>query len=625
MSGKNLLRQIKRKKAQSLIAQGDFAAAARILEGICQASRHDAEPFFVLGGVYRRLGDPGRAVSCFARVTELHAERADGHFHLGASLLAADRPQQAVLPFRKTIELAPRHEAGYECLAQALCAAGELEAAVAVLRDITTLWPGKAIMYNNLGTILQILGRNEEAVAAYRQSLQLDPRCEPAYDGLGSALLAQGKCEEAMAVDRQGLAIRPANARSHSNLLMGLNYLASIDKAVVYEEHLAWGRAHSRSMPPFWRDIDSDPERRLRVGYISSDFRDHSVAFFIAPLLDAHDRGQVETVCYSNLAQPDSTTQRLAGLADQWRDVSGLDDEQLAALIRKDEIDILVDLNGHTAGNRLPVFLAKPAPIQVTYLGYPNTTGLAQMDYRITDSVADPAGEEVFHSEKLARLPRCFLCYEPMPDAPEVAAPPVLANGFVTFGSFNNLAKINEQVIALWARVLHAVPTARLVLKHRSLNDEEARLRYHALFGRHGIDADRVDLVGHTAMPTEHLAQYGRIDLGLDTFPYNGTTTTCEALWMGVPVLTLAGDRHAGRVGASILSAIGRREWIAHEKEEFVRLAAALAKDEEKLAALRGNLRIEVAASPLCDGSDMASTLENTFRGMWRQWVAGLE
>ena len=626
MAGKNVLREIKRRKAQALIARGDLAGAARILECVCKLSRFDVESLSILGGVYRHLGENDRAVACLAKVAALHPEKSEAHFQLGIALLAAGKPPEAVGAFRRTITLDATHELGYECLAQALDAAGEPEAAVGVLQEIVARWPAKANMWNNLGVILHFMGRNSEAVQAFRQSLRVDPSFALAFNGLGSALLEQGRCEEALMADREGLAAQPTDARGHSNLLMTLNYLPDLGKREVYEEHAAWGRAHSRPRLAPGHHIDRDPDRRLKVGYVSSDFRTHSVAYFIAPLLATHDRSQVETLCYSSsLVRPDSTTKRLMELADHWREVTSLEDGKMADLIRQDRIDILVDLSGHTSGNRLPLFSAKPAPIQVTYLGYANTTGLSQMDYRLTDIVADPAGEEGFFTEKLVRLPRCFLCYGPMPDCPEVAVAPVLTNGFFTFGSFNNVAKMNEETIALWARAVLRVPGARLVLKNRAFNDEGTRQRYEDLFARHGLAAHRLDLLGHISEPAGHLAQYGRVDIALDTFPYNGTTTTCEALWMGVPVLTLAGDRHVGRVGASILSAIGHQEWIAHEKEEFVRLAVALAKDEEKLAVLRRTLRVGVAGSPLCDGYDMAGTLENTFRGMWRQWVAGLE
>jgi predicted O-linked N-acetylglucosamine transferase (SPINDLY family) len=366
-----------------------------------------------------------------------------------------------------------------------------------------------------------------------------------------------------------------------------------------------------------------DPERRLRVGYVSPDFREHSVSAFLDPVIAGHDRRWFEVFCYAEVVRPDDTTARFRGLSDGWCSTLGMTDGAVAGRIRDDGIDILVDLAGHTAGNRLRVFAERPAPVQVTWLGYPNTTGLSAMDYRLSDAVADPAGEaDALHSETLVRLANGFLCFAPPADAPEVGETPALATGQVTFGSFNNLAKVTPDVVEAWADILNRIPNSRLVLKSRPLADEKTRERYLEMFGAHGVDPGRVELCSWIASKSGHLGAYERLDIGLDPFPYNGTTTTCEALWMGVPVVTLGGDRHAGRVGASILARVGLAGLVAETKADYVEQAVALAGDLDRLSALRGGLRSRMEKSPLCDAGGFARDIEAAYREMWRRVCA---
>jgi predicted O-linked N-acetylglucosamine transferase (SPINDLY family) len=315
-------------------------------------------------------------------------------------------------------------------------------------------------------------------------------------------------------------------------------------------------------------------------------------------------------------------TGRLRSLASEWRDVTALDDAELARLIRGDRIDILVELAGFTKDSRLLACTGRPAPIQISYLGYPNTTGLPQVDYRITDHVADPDDADDFHSETLIRLPRCFLAFAVPNHAPEPGPPPVLRNDHVTFGSFNNLAKVNHKVVALWAEVLRAVPGSRLLLKAAGTGDRASQEHLRGAFGAAGVDPGRIDFAGYAATASEHLAAYGEVDVALDPFPYNGATTTCEALWMGVPVITLAGDRHAGRVGASLLGAIGFQAGIATTPDDYVLTARLLAGRPELLAAARRNLRADMARSPLCDHAGHARALEEAYRAVWQIWCA---
>ena len=348
------------------------------------------------------------------------------------------------------------------------------------------------------------------------------------------------------------------------------------------------------------------------------------MAFFLEPILSTHDRVEFESVCYSDVKQPDAVTGRLRALAGEWRDIRGRSDDQVAELVRRDRIDILVDLAGHTAGNRLLVFARKPAPVQVTYLGYPNTTGLTSIDYRITDECADPTGAaDRLHTEKLVRLKNGFLCYLPPEESPEVSPTPVLRNGTVTFGSFNQLPKLSNEVVRIWAATLSRVPGSRLLLKAHGFSNEETRSRFRERFAEHGITPDRLELRCDVPSTRSHLELYGEVDVALDPFPYNGTTTTCEALWMGVPVIAWAGPTHRARVGVSLLTGLGLAEWIAESRERYVELAVELAGDPARLDRIRHGLRDRMRQAPLMDGAGFTRGLEQAYREMWRSWVRG--
>jgi protein O-GlcNAc transferase len=406
---------------------------------------------------------------------------------------------------------------------------------------------------------------------------------------------------------------------------MYLNYDPDLPRTDLFREHRAFGAAFGDAVAPLPPpDAGSrDPHRRLRIGHLSPDFRTHSVAYFMAPIFAAFDRERFETIGYANVTKPDHVTEHLKSLASAWRDVSALDDAELARLIRADRIDILVELAGFTKDSRLLACAARPAPIQISYLGYPNTTGLPQIDYRITDHQADQGDADDFYTETLIRLPRCFLAFAAPEHAPGVAPPPVLQSGHVTFGSFNNLAKVNGNVIALWAEVLRTVPQTRLLLKASGSGDPTAQQHLRSAFAAAGVEPDRIEFASYAASARAHLEAYREVDVALDTFPYNGTTTTCEALWMGVPVVTLAGERHAARVGASLLGAAGFPAGIAERPADYVTTARLLAEQQQLLAALRANPRADMARSTLCDAAGHARALEEAYRAVWHIWCAG--
>ncbi|MBV8169215.1 MAG: hypothetical protein JO021_20650, partial [Alphaproteobacteria bacterium] len=428
--------------------------------------------------------------------------------------------------------------------------------------------------------------------------------------------------DEARTSYERALALKPDYADVRSSVLMLLNY----DPAQTPETLLAAHRAYEAALPPLPAPAvhtnPRDPERPLRIGYVSADFCAHPVGYFVLPVLAAHDPQRVVVHGYSGRLVEDDVTARLRGHVPVWRSTVGVDDGALAAQIRADGIDILVDLAGHTAGNRLSAFARKPAPIQVTWLGYPATTGLSAIDHRLSDGFADPPDADAHGTETLVRLPEGFHCYVPAEDAPDVVPPPARAQGHITFGSFNNLSKVNPRVIAAWGRVLAAVPNSRMLVKARPLADPDTRARTQALFAQAGVAPERVDLVATASSWRDHMAQYGQVDVALDTFPYNGTTTTCDALWMGVPVIALRGDRHAGRVGVSLLNHVGLPELIAETLDDYVVKAAALAGDLDRLAALRAGLRQRLVAAPIGDPARFTRSLEDTYRDLWRAWCA---
>lgn len=403
--------------------------------------------------------------------------------------------------------------------------------------------------------------------------------------------------------------------------LMQCGEAGRADKCSGHGGRAARSRAPcGRSRPAPLRNA-RDRERVLRIGYLSPDFRSHSVADFTCKLIGAHDRNQFENFCYSNVIREDAITQRFKAYTDHWLSIVGMDDEGVAARIGQDRIDILVDLAGYTAENRILIFAREPAPILVNWLGYPNTTGLKVMDYRLTDSIADPDGEaDRLHSEKLVRLKHGFLCYQATGSMPPVSGPSYRHQGHITFGSFNHPPKITPAVIGTWAKILESRPDARLVLKGGAFVDAETREYYSSIFGEHGISPERLDLICKTPSRNDHLETYSRIDISLDPFPYNGTTTTCEALWMGVPVITLRGNRHAGRVGASILHHLGCPELIAENENEYIELACRLADDTGRLETLRTDLRHRMSQSELMNLPQFTETLENAYREMWTAW-----
>jgi protein O-GlcNAc transferase len=642
----------------ALTAQEEYESATAAYQQALRLKPDWAEALLNLAVAYLALENFESAEQALKQAILLKSDLTLAHYNLGKLLQKQGDIAAAEIYFRQYWQLQPDEPKAWEALLSAMQIQGKHSESIALLQDHLQQQPDQAIAHYYLGTIYNNLARFSEAISYLQQALQLDPNLAIAHNNLGYAFIQngqlstgiesclraieiqpklaiaylnhglalnnQGRVSEAIARFQETLRIDPNYHPANTNLLYALNYSPDYSPVTVAAAHHQWGQQITKLTQKVLHQQSSSKldfkSKILRVGYVSPDLRQHSVAYFFEPILSHHDPTQVETFCYANVPNPDAVTQRLRNLSHHWRDVYNLDDDQLADLVRFDGIDILVDLAGHTGSNRLLMFTRQPAPIQVTYLGYPNTTGLVNMNYRLTDNWADPPGlTDDYYTEELIRLPRCFLCYLPSPTAPEVIGLPAKTMGRITFGCFNNLPKITPEVIALWSQILHSVPNSRIILKIRWFDDQPTRDRYLSMFTDCGIDSQRVKLIGMIPDSNHHLAFYGNIDIALDPFPYHGTTTTCEALWMGVPVITLAGQTHVSRVGVSLLTTVGLPELIASTPQEYVDKAVALAFDLPRLSQLRANLRHQVAASPLCDAVGHTQAMETMYRQLYQQ------
>ncbi len=578
-----------------------------------------------LAALLEKTGRLEEACSTYRRMIELAPQSTQAQFNLGTLMQRQARLPEAEEAYRRAIDLKADFAMAINSLATVVLLqdSARRHEAETLYRKALEIDPGYALACCNLGIVLHDSGHLSASVERLRRAVELKPDFLQAHYALGNALKDLGKVGEAVACYRTALELDPGHKFSQDSLLMTLNYPAEISRAEVAAEHFKWGQM-LEAKPASARTPHAnsrDPLRRLRIGYVSPDFRRHSIAYFIEPLLAQHDRGAFEVHCYSNVAAPDAMTAQLLGRADHARSIVGLGAADLAHLIRADGIDILVDLAGHTAGNSLEAFALEPAPVQATYLGYPNTTGLRSIGWRISDVRADPEGDgNGYHSEQLVRLPRTFLCFQPPGQAPQVNAPPARINGHVTFGSFNALPKITPAVIDTWSAVLQSVPHGRLLLKAPGLGDEGSRAWISNEFSVRGVAPGRLTLLPMEGTLQGHLARYHEIDIGLDPFPFNGTTTTLEALWMGVPIVALQGDRHAARVSASILGNLGLSELVADSTDAYVKCAQALAADERRVEGLRGTMRERIVRSPLCDRAGTVAALELAYRRMWECW-----
>lgn len=577
----------------------------------------------------------------------------DDQVRSAVQLAQSGRIADATSTLQQALAAHPDHAAANGLMGTLLMAAGRAPEALPYLRRAHELSPKEAHLAFQLGAVLNSLDRPLEGLPYMQLATDLSPTWMPGLLGFARALQGVGDFDRAEPVYQRALAAEPRNAdaacslagmyitsgritqavelfrraaREHANnpdvigkLLSALNYASDATREEIFEAHEHWGRlvsARGTETPTFANS--RDPNRRLRVGLLSTDLWDHSCAYFLRPILASRDAAKLEFICYTTSTNDDWMTKEVRGAADGWRSVANLDENALIDALRRDQLDILIELSGHTAHGPLAALRRRVAPVQATYLGYPNTTGLPTIDWRLVDEVTDPSGAENYHTERLARIDGCFLCYsgagaEPSPRQPRP---------FITFGSFNSIRKLSPETISTWSRLLKTVPASRLLIKTRGISTPAAKREFQRAFSAEGIEPSRLDLLDGIPSKSGHLAMYDKIDIALDTFPYNGTTTTCEALWMGVPVIALEGKMHAGRVGASLLRAASLSDLIAATHDDFVQVAAGLARDPAKLADAQSRAR-NIRQSPLCDAQGFAVRLELALGMMWRHYCAG--
>jgi predicted O-linked N-acetylglucosamine transferase (SPINDLY family) len=611
--------------AASLGKRGRIDAAIAAHRAASAARPDDAAAPLALVALLRAHGRADAALAELAAAARRLPRAAAIAIEHGRALADRGRPAEAIAELGRAVALAPGDARALVALADATWRAGDAEAALPLYERAISLAPDLVDAHIGLGDALGERMRLAEASAAYARAIAIDPASIDAAYGQASAELERGRVVEAVAIYRRILEGAPDYATAHSNLLFAMHYDAAFDPATIFAEHRAWARAHAPARVPRPSPVRGrDPERRLRVGYLSADLLNHSVARFLVPALAERDRERFRVFAYSDAARRDAVTARIEALVDGLRPVHGLSNEAVAEAVRRDEIDVLVDLMGHTQGARLRVLALRPAPVQVSWLGYPDTTGLEAVDARLTDAVADPPGEaDARHVERLVRLPRTAWCFSSLGEDAPVGPSPLLRGRPPTFGSFNALPKVREETLATWAAIVREVPGSRLLVKARGLADEGARADVLATLARHGVSADRVDLRGWASRAADHLGLYAEVDVALDTFPYAGTTTTCEALFMGVPVVTLAGATHVARVGASLVRSAGAPELVARSTDEYRAIATGLVADPARLAALRASLRAGFPRSALGNARAFARDIEAAYRDLWRGTWAG--
>ena len=659
------VQQLLERAAQQHTA-GDLAAAELSYHNVLALDAEQAMALAGIGAIAGQRGKSTRAVQYLARACQLEPAVAIFQHNHGEALRQLGQLPQAEAALRRAVELEPGFVPAWESLiamvqaehAKALAArdprraevlAGELARmgnnqgnawlaqgdivqAIQCYRHAISVRADYAMAWSNLGNTLRQVGQLSEAEAACRRAIAIDPQFAPAWNNLGNALIEQGRYDEGspcyeMALSKQADSAEALHNRGSGSLFNRL-FIPTVSDAEIAAVHRDWGRAYPLPADRRWNNTRA-PDRVLRVGYLSPDFREHAMRHFIEPLLACHRASQVEVVCYAQGPAADAHTRRLMAYGQRWNWIHGLSDAELAARIEQDGIDILVDCAGHTQGTRLPALAGKPAPIMMSWLGYLCATGLPAMDYRLTDAWVDPPesaqttdAEFAPHATPLRetplRIPGGMLAYRPHQVAPDINALPCLARGYTTFGSLNNVQKLNRVVVADWAQLLGSVPRSRLLLQSKQLCDPGTVGRIRGMFEAFGIPTTRLDLRPASA---DFLRSYHEIDIALDTLPYGGGATTCDALWMGVPVITRSGTRPAGRLSTSLLHSVGHPEWITETSNAYIVAAIDLARKTPALAQIRSGLRAQVQASALCDEAGFVERLEDVYRAAWRRWL----
>jgi len=624
------------------------------LNQLIEMDQADANVYNNLALVYRDCDDDENAQLAFDKALEDDPDHVETLCNLADLRVLQGEYQGAIDLCERALSLDPECYIAYNNLALALRSQTKVDEAIEAYRKAIELKPDLPECRSNLGLLLDYTGQIDEMERQYKKAIELDPSHAIAYVNYATSLLRFGRLSEAKELLDRSLDLDPDQSITLSNLgryyyeigefgksgeayelsleldpnnRQALTSLAAtqiirddVEDAYIFELHkrVADDLEKIVSVNTIQELLDSrEASDKLRVGFVSADFRRHSVAYFIEPLLEKLNRDRFSIHLYSGVIRKDSVTNRIEKLADSWKDVANTSQDILSQRIQEDGIDVLIDLSGYTDGNRSKVFASRSAPVQVSFLGYPHSSGMSTMTHRIVDAVSDPEGVTL-NSEELARMPHCFLCYRPPEDYPEVGPLPVSAGKGITFGSFNNITKLSNQSIDLFSKALNVVPGSKLVLKSHQTNDETIRNRTISRFESNGVSSDRIEFLSRIPSLKDHLDAYNQIDIGLDTHPYNGTTTTCEALWMGVPVLTLVGKRHAARVSASLLNVVGLGEMVTETEESFVAKAVELSNDKNRLASIRNDMRRKMAASPLLDEEGYAKDFGNLLEEMYK-------
>ncbi len=606
----------------ALAKLGQHAAAIQNYQRALSINPNFANAYYNLGVVLQDQGERDGAVVNYRQALRLRPDHPSTLFNLAVALQQQGDLAEARLLYGQVLKVKPHHLGALYNLARLLQEAEELEEAGELFKLLLNLAPEHPQAYYWLGKALHDLWRLDEAVSYLQAGTKYHPQNASLYNLLAYVYNNLAQHSDAITSCKTALAIKPDFWQAHSNLLVMMHFYREHDLDEIFLAHQAWSQRHLSELPPAFTHVPpGDPKKRLRVGYVSPNFYRGPVGYFTRPLFAAHDKAQVEIYCYYNFQIFDDVTLQLQSSADVWRDIAGMADAAVAELIYEDKIDILVDLSGHTADHRLLVFARKPAPIQVTWLDYFDTTGLPGMDYLISDAIHTPPDTGQHFSEQVIRLADTRLCFSPPEFAPSVMPLPALVNGYLTFGSFNRSSKMIPEVVALWGRILCEIPNARLILKGGALNDPGAWAKTYAKFAEHGVAASRIELRAASAH-SEMLKEYGDVDIALDPFPHNGGATTCDALWMGVPVIALQGRDMIGRQSAAMLTNVGLKEFIAESEDGYVAIAKTWQNNFTGLAQIRARLRGNMATSPLCDGVRFAREMEAAYRAMWMQEIS---
>jgi protein O-GlcNAc transferase len=599
--------------------RGALAAAGQCYESAIALQPMLAEAHGCLGAALQAQGQLDVAIARYEEAIRLRPDYASAHNSLGTALQASGQIDRAITHYRSAISLTPNFAQAHRNLGTAFQARDEFDLAMACYERAHTLDPDDPAVHVNLGTLFRLQGALDAAQASYRRALATVPDNAVALSNLGSVLQERGEHDAAIAIFRQALAQKPDHGDAQHNLLFALNYHPDKTAKEIFTAYREYDARAGMPLRDTWRHHtnSTDLTKRLRVGYVSADFRLHAVRHFLEPLLANHDKRSVEVFAYAEQLAADSTTARYRDYADHWATTVGLSDAGLAERIRADGIDILVDLAGHTAKNRLGAFARKPAPVSLSWLGFGYTTGLSAIDYFLTDGASAPQGSEDLFAEQPWRLATPGNVYRPAEGMGEVNALPAAERGFVTFGTLTRAVRVNHHTVRAWAQVLHRVPRSQLAVDSLAYRDKTVRTALLEKFSAHGIGPERLQ-IGFHSPPWDVLRG---IDVGLDCFPHNSGTTLFETLYMGLPYVTLAGRPSVGRLGSSILIGVGHPEWIAHSEDEYVEKCVALATDLPALAALRAGLRDQMRASALMDEAGFARKVEAAYREMFARWV----